>query len=625
MRGVAVLAVVVFHAFPSFIAQGFLGVDVFFVISGFLITGIILKGLEANEFSFWNFYKRRALRLLPANLVTLLVTTALAFIFLTNSQMVDYAEQLIGSLAFVANFVLANQTGYFEGAAGNKPLLHIWSLALEEQFYFVAPLMLWLTPLRARPWLLGIAFILSLGLCLVLVTDLFNLPIPSKTAGKIAFFMLPARAWELLVGSLCAWMMLRHPQFRVSAWLKYLALLVIPVVCVVGLDPVHPRIDAMIVVAATAVILCGNSEWLPETALARPIGLVGNWSYSLYLIHWPLFSFAFIVYQRHPPTQVLAGLAALSVLLAWLQYKYIEQPFRKKWPIRMFKAPIVLGGTMAALIAVIIPTMDAESPYTDALRPNVGLSPSCAVKSRTWTDQPVCRTSDAPRVAVWGDSYAMHLIAGLEGIPLVQMTKPACSPIEGVARVSARYNKSWAQACVAFNESALSAIVAMPSVHYVIMSSPFTQVMVERKQRLLVGDRVEPFSDAGSEALMQALIRLKAAGKTPIIVGPTPHASFNAGTCNERMIEGLPIMGRSGCSIAIADALHAGGGIDALLEHIGEKAGVDVLLPASVLCTTDRCITSKQGVILYVDEGHLTRAGSRLVMKKLAIKDMVSE
>jgi len=142
MRGVAVLAVVLFHAFPGAFGSGFLGVDVFFVISGFLITGIVLRGLERRDFSFKAFYVHRAKRLLPASVITLGVTTLLALVFLTRSQMADYAAQLLGSLAFVANFVLASQTGYFEGAAETKPLLHIWSLSLEEQFYFVAPFLL---------------------------------------------------------------------------------------------------------------------------------------------------------------------------------------------------------------------------------------------------------------------------------------------------------------------------------------------------------------------------------------------------------------------------------------------------------------------------------------------------
>ncbi|MGZ9099459.1 MAG: acyltransferase family protein, partial [Brevundimonas sp.] len=599
MRGVAVLAVVVFHAFPAAFPQGFLGVDVFFVISGFLITGIILKGVGKPGF-FGNFYRRRALRLLPASLTTLAVTTALAFVFLTTSQMADYAKQLLGALAFAANFVLPLQTGYFEGAAETKPLLHIWSLSLEEQFYFLAPFLLWLTPLRARPWLLGAGFMLSLALCLVLATGPAWLPVTTETAANLAFFMLPARAWELLAGSLCAWLMLRRPELTVPAWAKYLALAVIPVTCIVGFDAVHPRWDAVIVVAATAVLLLGRDGWLPRMALTRPVGVIGDWSYSLYLIHWPLFSFAYIAWGQDPPWWVLIALAVLAVVLAWLQWKYVEQPFRNGFP-RPLKAPLVLGGIMAGLAILIVPSMAATSPLGDQLRRNTGLGRACNQASGQWVDKPACRTSPAPTVAVWGDSYAMHLIPGLAGLPLVQMTKSACSPVVGATQVSIDYSAAWARECTAFNDSVLEAVTAMPSVRYVVLSSPFKQVMADGGQRLLIDGRVQPFDDAPRAAFARTLARLRAAGKTPIVIGPTPYAPFDAGRCNERMIEGRPILGRTDCAIDEAEAERVNAAVYAALN----ASGAEPLSPATVLCADGRCATRQGEVILYRDAGHL--------------------
>ena len=615
MRGVAVLAVVVFHAFPAAFPKGFLGVDVFFVISGFLITGIILKGLEAGRFSFGGFYRRRALRLLPASLTTLAVTTALAFVFLTTSQMADYAKQLLGSLAFAANFVLPLQTGYFDGAAETKPLLHIWSLSLEEQFYFLAPFLLWLTPLRTRPWLLAAGLVLSLALCLVLVTAPAWLPIGAESAANLAFFMLPARAWELLAGSLCAWLMLRRPELTVPVWAKYLALAVIPVTCIVGFDAVHPRWDAVIVVAATAVLLLGKDGWLPRMALTRPVGRIGDWSYSLYLVHWPLFSFAYIAWGQAPPSWVLIALAGLAVVLAWLQWKYVEQPFRNGFP-RPLKAPLVLGGLMAGLAVMVLPSMAATSPVGDQLRRNTGLGRACNQATDHWIDRPVCRTSEAPAVAVWGDSYAMHLIAGLDGLPLVQMTKSACSPVAGVAHITADYSEAWARDCAAFNTSVLEAIEAMPSVRYVVLSSPFKQVMMDGDQNLLIDGRVQPFGDGARAAFARTLARLRAAGKTPIVVGPTPYATFDAGRCNERRVEGRPILGRSDCDIGEAAARQENAEVYAALT----AAGAEPLSPGTVLCAKGRCATSRGKVFLYRDAGHLTPAGSRLVVEGLGLR-----
>lgn len=615
MRGVAVLAVVVFHAFPDAFPHGFLGVDVFFVVSGFLITGIILKGVGQPGF-FGAFYKRRALRLLPASLVTLTVTSALAVIFLTNSQRADYAEQLLGSLAFAANFVLAGQTGYFEGAAETKPLLHIWSLSLEEQFYFVAPFLLWITPARYRLGLLVTGLVLSLALCLVVMTGPSWLPFSSKGAQKLAFFMLPARAWELLAGSVCAWLMLNRPTLAIPAWVKYLALAIIPVICIVGLDPVHPRWDAAIVVLATSVLLLGKDGWLPNVGLTRPIWHVGNWSYSLYLTHWPLFSFAFITYGGAPPSPILVGLAGLAVVLAFLQWRYVENTCRNGLPFKLGALPS-LGGASITLAVFAGVWVGATSHTAEQLQPTHGLASVCDEGGSEWVDRPECRTSDAPTMALWGDSYAMHLIPGLDGVPLVQMTKSACAPTEGVAHVSPRYTSAWARECVGFNESVLTAIAAMPSVRVVVISSTFAQVLVEDDQSLLVDGRVVPFSGAGQTALVRAVLRLKMAGKAVIIVGPTPRANFDAGRCNERMIEGRPLLGRTGCDIDRTDPENAA--VRAALLDAGRASGVSPLFPAAILCGLERCITRSGTAILYRDNGHLTAAGSKTVVAGLGL------
>lgn len=622
MRGVAVLAVVLFHAFPDAFGSGFLGVDVFFVVSGFLITGIILRGLERGDFTFKAFYVRRAKRLLPAGLMTLGVTTLLALIFLTSSQMADYAAQLLGSLAFVANFVLASQTGYFEGAAETKPLLHIWSLSLEEQFYFVAPFLLWLTPLRARPWLLIVGVVASFALCFVLMTGPSWLPFSSKGAQKLAFFMLPTRAWELLLGAVCAWVMIRRPDLTVPGWTKLLALAAIIVTCAIGFDPVHPRWDAVIVVVATALILLGKDGWLPRTPLL-PVKIVGDWSYSLYLIHWPLFSFACISWGQHPPMGVMIGLALLATGLAWLQYRFVEQAFRGDWSRFRISPAWGIGAASAAILAFSVPSLGVTSQTAEVLRPNVGLDTACDQQTDEWLDKPECRTSDTPTIAVWGDSYAMHWLPGLEGLPVVQMTKSACAPVQGLANTSPSYTPAWARECIAFNDSVLAAIEAMPSVRYVLISSPFLQVMVEDDQALYADGRVQPFSDAGQAALLRALERIQAVGKVPIILAPPPRAAFDAGRCNERMLERKPIMGRRGCEIPLAAATFEGQGIGPIIETLGARAGVKVLSPASVLCDDRFCRTREGETILYADQGHMTHEGARYVIGQFDLQAML--
>lgn len=322
MRGVAVLAVVLFHALPAYLPKGYLGVDIFFVISGFLITRILLRDIGRGTFSFARFYKRRAVRLLPASLTTLAVTTVLAAFFLTQAEMADYAKQLIGSLTFTANFALAQQTSYFGAAAETKPLLHIWSLSLEEQFYFVAPLLLWVTPKRRRPQLLIAGAVLSFALCWLFVSRPEWLTDSPKTASKAAFFMLPTRAWELLAGGICAWAMLKRPDLRVPQSLKIGALVGIAPILAIGVDAAHPGLDALIVVGLTSIVLLGQDGWLPSTESTRAVGIVGNWSYSLYLVHWPLFAFAYVSYGQTPPQPVLILLVFVA-LLFWVGSIYV--------------------------------------------------------------------------------------------------------------------------------------------------------------------------------------------------------------------------------------------------------------------------------------------------------------
>lgn len=615
MRGVAVLAVVLFHAFPAYLSKGFLGVDVFFVISGFLIVGHIMRGLEDGSFTFAGFYKRRALRLLPASITTFLVTTLLATAFLTREEMADYARQLIGSVTFTANFVIANQTGYFERAAETKPLLHIWSLSLEEQFYFVTPLVLWLTPKRFRLRLLIAGAALSFLLCWLLVSHDGLFHISTKAAAKFAFFMLPARAWELLAGGICGWVMLRRPGMKVPAPLKVGALTGILAILAVGVDPVHPRFDALIATVLTSVILLGRDDWLRRAKPVQAIRRVGDWSYSIYLVHWPLFAFAYVTFAGTPPARVLVVLMAVALFLGWAQYVFVEQPFLKRKGDR--KIPFALGAAVVSLGAVAAPSLSA--PYSAELRPNVGLSPTCDARADHWVDSRACRTSDKPSIAVWGDSYAMHLIPALDRLPILQMTKSACVPSDGLAQVQEGYSQAWARDCVSFNRSVLKSLSGNPNIKTVIVSSAFGQVVLNQGQRLLVAGRISDYDAAAApRAILSAVRRLRESGKRVIIVGPTPHASFDAGMCNARMSEGKPTFGRSGCDIPLAAVQRDNAQFRTVLGSIASRTGSSLYMPSDVLCDRRICHTRLGSHLIYRDAGHLTAAGAKLVIGPLA-------
>lgn len=221
LRGLAILLVVVYHAeLLASLKAGYLGVDIFFVVSGYLITGIVTKGLQDGSFSFSGFYFRRAKRLLPAAYVTFLATTLLSIAFLTTPALRDYLWQLVGAVTFTGNMVLWTQTGYFAPAAELKPLLHVWSLSIEEQYYLLLPAVLVLTPRRFWTPGVWVVLLISLALCLGLVAAK-----PGAT-----FYLLPTRAWELALGSLGVLVLheRQSPYLRALFWPALAALLLVP-------------------------------------------------------------------------------------------------------------------------------------------------------------------------------------------------------------------------------------------------------------------------------------------------------------------------------------------------------------------------------------------------------------
>jgi len=327
LRGVAVLLVVLHHAFPTVVRGGKLGVDVFLVLSGFLIIGLILRALEDRRFGFTAFYVRRARRLLPALASTVAGTTGLALLVLGPAELLAYAKQVVLVAVLLANMIVAHAS-----------LTHLWSLSLEEQFYLLTPLLLWLTPGRLRPGLLALGLGLSLGLYLVLLGWPQGVPIDGGQAWALGYGSLPARAWQFLAGGLCAWLMMRRPELMVPPGIKWVALAGLLLVATTGILYEGPRWAGVIVTVATCAMLLGRAGWLPRRVLS-PVAWTGDLSYSLYLVHWPLFYFAHHQFGHTLPAAVIAGVLALSLVWAVLQYRHVEQRFRL--PARNAAPPVV--------------------------------------------------------------------------------------------------------------------------------------------------------------------------------------------------------------------------------------------------------------------------------------------
>lgn len=412
LRGFAVLIVLFYHAKISFISAGYLGVDVFFVISGFLITRLIKNGIETGNFRFSDFYFRRAKRLLPAAYVTFLATALLAPFFLTSAEMVDFRAQMVGAVTFTANIVLWRQSGYFEGTAELKPLLHVWSLAIEEQYYFLLPAVLVFIPRRYWLRTAMIALFASLILCFVMV----------QRKPAAAFYLLPTRGWELTIGSVGALLVVGdrlHHLLKIVFWPALVALLVLPFM---NLGTIHPGPGALLICLATLVLILRKHPLLSKGAGMHGLSRVGDMSYSLYLVHWPLFAFLNNVWigetGGEQPTGTRVALIALSLVLAYLLNRYVEEPFRRADIRRSIR---VVGRTVAASIGLILVTAGIThsvanaKDYAFVRRINHGFGVACEF-TEPFESISECRNSDKPEILFWGDSFAMHLVPGILGV-----------------------------------------------------------------------------------------------------------------------------------------------------------------------------------------------------------------
>ncbi|MGE5548252.1 MAG: acyltransferase family protein [Solirubrobacterales bacterium] len=371
LRAVAIIPVVLFHAFPGLVPGGFVGVDVFFVISGFLISSIILADLGKNRFSFKQFYSRRICRIFPALILVLAFCLVAGWLTLLPDEYRLLGKHVRGGALYISNFILKGEAGYFQVAADLKPLLHLWSLAIEEQFYIVFPFAVVL----AFRYRLNVFNIL-----LLFAISSFAYNVYRITSNPVATFFLPGtRVWELLIGALLAqvghfgWTGLgtriKAAVPAVSADVRAaLGLAAIAVaVAVLDRDAQFPGWWAAVpALGAALLIAAGPSAWVNRRLLAHPLMVsVGLISYPLYLWHWPLLSLARIILGDGVTWPLLAGLVLLSVALAVLTHRLIEHPIRYGTASR-FRTAVVLAalcfGVGAAGHAVL---NRAVAPYAD--------------------------------------------------------------------------------------------------------------------------------------------------------------------------------------------------------------------------------------------------------------------
>ncbi|HEX5124496.1 MAG TPA: acyltransferase family protein [Rhodanobacteraceae bacterium] len=461
LRAFAVLAVVAFHAFPWLMPGGFVGVDVFFVISGYLISGLISERLAAGRFTFADFYARRIRRIFPALVVVLAACLAFGWFALLPGEFEQLGKHIAAGMGFVSNFALWREAGYFDESASMKPLLHLWSLGIEEQFYLVWPLALFAFAKWRRS---ALALIVAVGV----VSFAINLA-TIRHRPVAAFYSPASRFWELQAGCLLAALSSRS-AFRTMTATHANALstlgAVLLALTVFLLDESHayPGWRALAPTAgAFLLIAAGPGGWFNRNVLAQPAAVfVGLVSYPLYLWHWPLLSFATISARGIPPFGVRVAAVLASFALAAATYVLVEKPIRfgakrRAWVPALVALSLAVGvagyatfandGVPSRFPPEIRELASFKYEYkTDARYPDCWLSNSQALDA--FAPDCIDTTPGRERVLVWGDSHAARLYAGLKPVfgdtlAISQLTRDACAPLLDNGYDLCRQSNAW--------------------------------------------------------------------------------------------------------------------------------------------------------------------------------------
>lgn len=540
-----------------------------------------------------------------------------AWLLLPYGELVEFGQSVLSVSAFVSNVHFWLHTGYFETQSELKPLLHTWSLAVEEQYYIVAPILFWFLWTRAKGAMVPLLSILAAASIILAEHG-------SRAAPEAAFFLPHTRAWELALGTLAAILVMQNGGVRQNGVLSLTGIAMIATAIFLfdeatpfpGVYALLPTVGAVLVLTFTG----------PGTAAYRllsmkPLVGIGLVSYSAYLWHQPLFAFARHLSISEPAPYLMLALSGITMMLAYLSWRFVEQPFRRPNAISR-RAIFRLSGAglvMSAAFGVFIAhselsrtriTLGGESfiALSKETSPNLGLSDAC----NRFTTVEKCASGPNPVAVLWGDSYAMHLAQALRdsptALPFVQMTKSACAPILGVAYNGPRYNSNWGIACIKHNDQVFEWLKGQPHIRHVVLSSPFGLIRGTSQITLPSGDVIQS-GDLSETQFLDTIKRIQKLGKSVVIVSPTPAAEFNVGRC--LVIQS--ILGRTPDSCHFPLERHGRAGLYTQLADISARTGAGLVLLSDLICEGGLCLSSRNGTMIFRDGGHLSRRGSSLL------------
>lgn len=642
LRAFAVLAVIGFHAFPDWISGGFVGVDIFFVISGFLISTIIFNGLYGGKFSFRHFYSRRVLRIFPALVVVLAAGYVFGWFALFSDEYKQFGKHIASSAAFISNFVLWGESGYFDNAAETKPLLHLWSLGVEEQFYIAFPALVW-------AWYKFRFDLLKLALLIIAASFVLNL-FEVATNPTAAFYSPATRFWELLVGSLLAYVALHRkaPEFvsdsntresqingrafftsKVVRDMGSLLGIILIAVAVFALSKraAFPGWWALLpTLGAAFVIWVGRDTWFNRVFLAnRAMIWIGLISYPLYLWHWLLLSYARILESSTPSIKIRLAAVVMSFVLAWATYRYVEKPIRfgrshVRLKVAVLCALMVVAGSIGyatfknegyvsrEINKNFAERSDLQDPYR-AMRSdgscdmylgvNGGLNETCLTRSAS------------PEIMIMGDSHAMAFnsatYAGRSSLNTITVSGYSCLP----------FTKYISPNCIAVTNLALDITKSLNSISTVLLVN-------------IGGDsyHADKFKDgentidadaaflAGYSDVISRLIALK---KRVIFVVDVPDLDFDPKACMKRRPLSLTNKASFNCSTARTYVENRNKKYREFMTELTRRNPALLVYDSQkVFCDDTWCSAGDGSNIFYFDTNHLSVSGSERVLTDLS-------
>jgi peptidoglycan/LPS O-acetylase OafA/YrhL len=633
LRAIAVVAVVFYHAKLGPFTGGYVGVDIFFVISGFLITSIIVQELAEGSFSFGNFYERRIRRIFPALFTVIAVSVAAGWLILTPQDYKQFSLSMIYMAGFISNVFFKRRAGYFGPAAETQPLLHTWSLAVEEQFYVFAPialLLLFRVAWKSRgPVLLTVAALSLAGAAYGVSHEL-----------PFAFYYLQSRAWELIVGMLLAVGVV--PVVR-SQWVgEALAAAGLAMITWAVLrytpDTPFPGIAALLPCIGAALIIHSGSQtptYVSRFLSTRPTVFTGKISYSLYLWHWPLLVFAAYEWGTDFGMRERIALIVLAFVLSILTWAFIEQPARKKESTDL-ERPVLASG-LAAIAACcasgyVIKKMDgfalrlpppAQAIMRDALLPQK-IDKYCAEKSQyRLAIKEACLLGDPSqrglKFLLWGDSHAFAIADEVSNIAAQLKLKGAliatggCPPVLGLESIS---RQTFAK-CIDHNASVLESL-NNEDVREVIIVARWAHYSEGVGIGEVVNNNIRHFVDGDAaknraefeRLLRETILQITATGRHVTILGPVPELLYNLPST---MVKDLMHGKQQDYSLPRQEFDKRQANLLPILATFENIPLVRVLYPAKLFCDDSKCKTIENGTALYKDDNHLSQAGVHLL------------